>query len=413
MRSRSINLRVSRFWFRSGPRSEYRTSPRRGLLGNWCHTSAVVRRNSSHRLSGIAVVMAGISFIAACSTETGPQASRPSDRLVPADASTSTPLAPVTADPTTAVRVAPSSQPTSTTVGQGGVAPTTTAQLTTTTSIEVAATIPEKHTLAKEVATDVVTKLTTYSVEMEPVDIAAKIVGGAARIQRVVGETTDLYIPGADSSGSVLFAQVGGMRPTSTSIMVVVRQELDIGGVVEAHTRTVDVRLAFAGGIWRFDAIADAGGRPVQRPPNMFPESLAVVENDRIILADSARWDIYRGDISPTLTALMSEIADRTTFAVTVLSSGHPFNVFGTNRQSLHTRGRAVDIFSIDGVAFSSDHSTDSDLYEFVLWLYDHPNVSKIGSPWDIDGPGGKSFTDEVHLDHVHVALFDESDDAP
>jgi len=376
-------------------------------------------------LSGVSIVAASGLIVAACSSGTAAQAPQPADQattaLTPGEGATGSgdPTVAISQDeptnsPTTAIsQNEPPNPPTTTTGPQGAVLPTVVVESTTTTSIEVGASIAVRHTQAKEVASDVVTKLTTYSATMEPDDIAAKIVGGEARILRVVGETTDLYIPGAESVGSVLFSQLGGIRPTSVSIMVVVRQELNTGGVIEAHTRTVDVRLTYAGGAWRFDAIADAGGRPVQRPPAMFPESAAFVENDRVQLADSARWDIYRGDISPTLVALMSEIADRTPFAATVLSGGHPFNVFATNRQSLHTRGRAVDIFSIDGVAFSSDRSTDSVLYEFVLWLYEHPNVSKIGSPWDIDGPGGRSFTDEVHLDHVHVAVFDESDDAP
>ena len=31
--------------------------------------------------------------------------------------------------------------------------------------------------------------------------------------------------------------------------------------------------------------------------------------------------------------------------------------------------------------------------------------VSEVGSPWALDGYGGRSFTDDVHLDHVHIGV--------
>ena len=96
-----------------------------------------------------------------------------------------------------------------------------------------------------------------------------------------------------------------------------------------------------------------------------------------------------------------------------MLSSGHPFFVYATNRQSLHTAGRAVDLYSFDGVPINADHSRDSRIYELVEWLLAHPNVRSVGSPWDLDGPGGRSFTDEVHLDHIHIGLLNEVDNAP
>lgn len=35
----------------------------------------------------------------------------------------------------------------------------------------------------------------------------------------------------------------------------------------------------------------------------------------------------------------------------------------------------------------------------------DQPEVSQIGAPWALDGYGGRSFTDVVHQDHLHVGV--------
>lgn len=302
--------------------------------------------------------------------------------------------------------------PPATDAGGEPLTPTTIPRATSSTALDPA--IGRRHTEAKALAADVVTKLLTYRAGMSHEDVAAQVVGGDARIARLVEQTPNLYLPDVDSTGEVLFGQLGGMRPTSTSVMVVATQVVsDADGDTEVFSRTIDVRLLYRSGAWRFDFVFDDGGAPVERPPGLFPEAVAVVEDPRILMADSARWDIYRGEISPTLLALMAEIADRAPYEVTVLSSGHPFFVYATNRQSLHTRGRAVDIFSVDGVPVSADHATDSTIYELVQWLHQHPNVRSVGSPWDIDGPGGRSFTDEVHLDHIHIGLFDEVDNAP
>jgi hypothetical protein len=41
-----------------------------------------------------------------------------------------------------------------------------------------------------------------------------------------------------------------------------------------------------------------------------------------------------------------------------------------------------------------------------VQWLYDHPDVLQVGSPWDLDEEtSSRSFTDEVHQDHIHLAV--------
>jgi hypothetical protein len=72
-----------------------------------------------------------------------------------------------------------------------------------------------------------------------------------------------------------------------------------------------------------------------------------VLAHPRIELPDSAVWDIHRGRISDTLLAVMARAADEVDYGVVVLDTGHPWEIFGTDRQSDHTRGRAVDIYRV------------------------------------------------------------------
>jgi hypothetical protein len=38
--------------------------------------------------------------------------------------------------------------------------------------------------------------------------------------------------------------------------------------------------------------------------------------------------------------------------------------------------------------------------------LFADGEVPELGGPWAFDGFGGRSFTNEVHLDHLHVAFY-------
>ncbi|HZW45071.1 MAG TPA: hypothetical protein VFF32_11890 [Dermatophilaceae bacterium] len=37
-------------------------------------------------------------------------------------------------------------------------------------------------------------------------------------------------------------------------------------------------------------------------------------------------------------------------------------------------------------------------------WLFDH-GLPELGSPWAFDGYGGRSFTNVVHTDHLHLGF--------
>jgi hypothetical protein len=269
----------------------------------------------------------------------------------------------------------------------------------------------ETHPNAKALGAAVAQALTTY----EPGETLEEVVGRASD-GRAEGDDLQvarpLHHPGW-SRGEVLYPQFGGLTEDRCSIMAVVRQEVGRpDGTTRQEIRTVDVRLRLRDGAWVFDALASAGGGPVERPDDLPEEAVAVLDDERIELPDSARWDIHRGATSPELLALMHRLADETGgYGVCVLESGHPINVFGTDRLSDHTRGRAVDIHRIADRLVIDDREEGSATDRAVAWLYEDDVAPIVGSPWALDGFGGRSFTDAVHQDHLHVAVPRPSDE--
>lgn len=221
-----------------------------------------------------------------------------------------------------------------------------------------------------------------------------------------------VHDPQASSSGEVVYAQLGGLTPsgpvTSCAIFVVVRQRLTrADGTEGAQRRTMDIRLRLRDGEWAVEQLGDTGGRPEPRPQPLAASARAVVDHPRIALPDSARWDIYRGEIDERLLTTMARLAAQAPFAVTCLKSGHSWHVFGTKRKSNHASGRAVDIWRVDGTAVVSQQpATDTPAHALARTVFDGGAVPELGSPWAFDGPGGRSFENDVHRDHLHVAFY-------
>jgi hypothetical protein len=275
----------------------------------------------------------------------------------------------------------------------------------------------ETHPNAKALGALVAQTLTTAD-PGEPLEaIVERASDGRGRTEDVEA-ARPLHHPDGWSRGEVLYPQFGGLTEGRCSIMAVTRQTLGYpDGAVEEVVRTIDVRLRIVDGGWTFESLASAGGTPVDRPDDLPEAATAVLDDPRIELPDSARWDIHRGATSPALLALLGRLADETGgFAVCVLESGHPVNVFGTDRLSDHTRGRAADLHALGGRLVIEDRQQGSGTDRAVGWLYDDPIRPVVGSPWALDGFGGRSFTDAVHQDHLHVAVpraADEGDPPP
>lgn len=271
----------------------------------------------------------------------------------------------------------------------------------------------EVQTEAKQRAAEVALALTTHDADTSLDEVVATVTSDAERAQALARAAADLHRAGRWSRGRIVYPQMGGLTEARASVMVVVEQTVDGAagdGARAVVSRTLDVRLVRGDRGWAFDRLASAGGTPAPRPQDLPPAAEAVLDDPRIALPDSARWDIHRGEIATTLLELMAELADRTPYGVVVLSSGHPFDVFGTGRQSHHTRGRAVDIHRVgDELVVARRTGADSRTFATARWLHGLAAVANLGSPWALDGHGGRSFTDAVHQDHLHVSTAAEA----
>jgi hypothetical protein len=168
--------------------------------------------------------------------------------------------------------------------------------------------------------------------------------------------------------------------------MVVVRQRTQAGdGPATTVTRTLDVRLRRANAVWAVHHLASAGGSPVGPPERLARAARAVLRNPRIWLPDTARWDINRGGVDEPLLEAMAAAAKRAPYAVAVIDSGHPRNVFATSRPSAHSARSAVDIYEVDGCLVVRQRGEGTPAYSFARALYG-AGAYQLGSPWVFAG---------------------------
>lgn len=256
------------------------------------------------------------------------------------------------------------------------------------------------YTNAKTLSGRIAERLTTYAPGTSVQTLTARLpasVRGTRGLRQRLGPLADAA---SGSRGKVVYPQLGGVTPTAASVMVVVRQRrLRPGGTETTETRTIDVRLRRAGGPWRVADVASVGGRPVARPESLSTAARAVLDNDRIELPDSARWDIHRGGVDERLLRRMNKMAERVPYAVAVLDTGHPMSVFETDRRSAHSSGYAVDVWKVGGRRVVRQRRPGSPAFVLARSLL-AGGATQLGSPWAL---GKGSFTDVVHQDHLHL----------
>ncbi len=299
-----------------------------------------------------------------------------------------------------------------TTIGTPGTTDTTTTPNTSVAAppaLEPRYVVPEGEVEpeAKQLAADIAYSLTTYE-ESDDATTRFSSIAGLTGVELLAEAGEPLTHRGRWSRGLVLYPQLGGLTNERVSVMVVIRQTVGQGSDPEfSVVRTLDIRLIRGEVGWEFEALASAGG--AFDSIEDLALAGAVAADPRIEMPDSARLDILGGEISPILLEIMSELADIASYGVTVMATGHPYHVFETGRVSHHTLGRAIDINRVGDRHVIDDRDPDSRTRAFLQWVWEDPRVIQVGAPWDVDG-SGRSFTNLVHQDHIHLAVIGRND---
>lgn len=255
---------------------------------------------------------------------------------------------------------------------------------------------------AKELATEVVQAIGTYPSGGGTIEAARQRIAELAAPAAVAEAGGPLLDPEAAAVVEIVYPQMGGLTERSASVMVVARQRTRVASEESVVTRTIDVRLERTSAGWSVTELASLGGDP---PPEATPSAVGrlVLEEPRIELPDSSVWDIEAGRVGDPILQRLLDLSVDHVVSVTVLATGHPHNVFDREFVSNHTVGRGVDIWAIDGISVLDQRAEDSPLIGLVQTEL-AAGVTELGSPWDLDGPGGPSFTNAVHQDHLHLA---------
>ncbi|MGW4563470.1 hypothetical protein ACWEN3_14000 [Streptomyces sp. NPDC004561] len=211
-------------------------------------------------------------------------------------------------------------------------------------------------------------------------------------------------LPTADQAAlQVLDAQYGGILSRSASVLVVCRQWTRRGGTVDAGGTTVDVRLSRGARGWTVDALHPAHPGPAAR--SLPADVRAALSDHRITLPPAAVADLRSGLVHAGVAGAMLALARSYRLEVSVVRSGHPLYVFGTGRPSDHPRGRAFDVWRIDGHPVV-DPATPRGLIERFMRDAAADGSYNVGGPVLLSGGGpGQFFSDATHHDHVHIGF--------
>lgn len=234
----------------------------------------------------------------------------------------------------------------------------------------------------------------------------------AARVEptgQPVGPALPLLglLPGTGPAAlAVRYSQYGGLDPAevSASQMVVGEQLLlDGDGALVRRPFAADVRLSLVEDQWVVTSATPAFPEPELE--SLDPAVEALLVEDRVDLPGIAAADLRSGVVAASVARALLQLSERWRIGVHVFYSAHPINVFPTDRPSAHAVGRAVDVWSLDGIpVVDQDASPWRAFMEAAL----DTDASNIGGPAELQ-PAASFFTDRVHQDHVHLA-FPRSD---
>jgi hypothetical protein len=205
----------------------------------------------------------------------------------------------------------------------------------------------------------------------------------------------------ASTALEVVDAQYGGILTDSACVLVVCRSWRLAHGSLTADGHTYDVRLSRASaGAWRVTAVHPS--RP--GPPGARSEAARrVLASDRIDLPPAARADVESGRVHDSVLTAMLGLARTYRIGVSVVRSGHPLHVFGTDRLSDHPLGRAFDTWRINGRAVVDPDTPERLVTEYMRALAGVGSYN-VGGPFLL-GAAPQFFSDATHHDHVHAGF--------
>ncbi|MFG2823488.1 hypothetical protein ACGFX4_29190 [Kitasatospora sp. NPDC048365] len=253
-------------------------------------------------------------------------------------------------------------------------------------------------------AVEVVEALGTWGPGGQGVEAARGRVAALGLPPGLADQAGPLLPAAAEAVVEVVYAQYGGILSDSASVMVVCRQWSASGGSVTAGGTTVDVRLSAASPRWDVTALHPAEpGSPAAQLPD---PATRVLAQPRIVLPPAAVADVRSGAVHDSVLQAMLNLAGPYAFQVSVLRSGHPLDVFGTDRPSDHPVGRAFDTWQIDGRAVV-DPATPADLVDGFMRAAAAAGSYNVGGPRQLSGGAvaNQFFTDRTHRDHVHAGF--------
>lgn len=221
---------------------------------------------------------------------------------------------------------------------------------------------------------------------------AAKL--AAARYIERVGSSTTTRV-------QVIEAQYGGLLSTTASVLVVCRSWALRRGHVVTDGHTFDVRLSRRGSGWAVTAVHPS--HPGPPSTRLTTAARHVLASHRIVLPPAAHADVASGQIHDSVLEAMLHQAQRWVVGISVIRSGHPIYVFGTDRLSDHPRGRAFDTWQIDGHPVVAPGTPRSLIISYM------ERLAALGS-YNVGGPvllgsAPQYFSDNTHHDHVHAGF--------
>lgn len=200
----------------------------------------------------------------------------------------------------------------------------------------------------------------------------------------------------------VVVAQYGGILSASASVLIVVEQWVrEESGRVGRRGTTLDVRLVADEPQWTVTTVRAA--RPGRSVPEISTAARRLLENSRVALPRAPLRDVWSGSIEDSVLRALSSLSELHRLDVSILRSGHPVRVFGTDRTSNHTDGRAVDIWALDGQPIIKGGNSTK-VADFMRAARE-VGASQVGGPVDPDGAESVFFADDTHQDHIHLGF--------